>query len=209
TGASRGYGFVEFETEKEMRRAYKDAHHTFIDDSEIIVDYNRQQLMPGWIPRRLGGGLGGKKESGQLRFGGRERPFRAPLRQIPLDDLKRLGIPPPPEGRYMSRFQIPSPPRRKRSISEAGDSDEHEKPSASSHRHEKSSSPDRSYGGGRSTYNEDRHQKQHKQGRHSYRHEKKPSSRERSHDRDERAYRYHRDMHRHDRWTPGGDFNDD
>ncbi|KAL2231161.1 UNVERIFIED_CONTAM: U11/U12 small nuclear ribonucleopretein, partial [Sesamum indicum] len=82
-----------------------DAHHTFIDDSEIIVDYNRQHLMPGWIPRRLGGGLGGKKESGQLRFGGRERPFRAPLRQIPLDDLKRLGIPAPPEGRYMSRFQ--------------------------------------------------------------------------------------------------------
>jgi hypothetical protein len=26
-----------------------------------------------------GGGLGGLKESGQLRFGGRERPFRAPL----------------------------------------------------------------------------------------------------------------------------------
>ncbi|KAL2922234.1 U11/U12 small nuclear ribonucleoprotein 35 kDa protein [Bienertia sinuspersici] len=79
TGASRGYAFVEYETEKEMRRAYEDAHHTSIDDSEIIVDYNRQQLMPGWIPRRLGGGLGGKKESGQLRFGGRERPFRAPL----------------------------------------------------------------------------------------------------------------------------------
>ncbi|CAH2040855.1 unnamed protein product [Thlaspi arvense] len=79
TGASRGYAFVEFETEREMRRAYEDAHHSLIDDSEIIVDYNRQQLMPGWIPRRLGGGLGGKKESGQLRFGGRERPFRAPL----------------------------------------------------------------------------------------------------------------------------------
>ncbi|KAI3430172.1 uncharacterized protein J3R85_008192 [Psidium guajava] len=112
TGASRGYAFVEYETEREMRRAYKDAHHSFIDDSEIIVDYNRQQLMPGWIPRRLGGGLGGKKESGQLRFGGRERPFRAPLRPIPLDDLKRLGIPPPPEGGYMSRSQVPSPPRR-------------------------------------------------------------------------------------------------
>lgn len=81
----------------------QDAHHSMIDDCEIIVDYNRQQLMPGWIPRRLGqlnsllsrnfasmqfnstsfsstgGGIGGKKESGQLRFGGRERPFRAPL----------------------------------------------------------------------------------------------------------------------------------
>lgn len=85
-------------------RSLQDAHHSIIDDCEIIVDYNRQQLMPGWIPRRLGelsshllrkfspfllqcltsfspagGGLGGKKESGQLRFGGRERPFRAPL----------------------------------------------------------------------------------------------------------------------------------
>ncbi|MQL94204.1 hypothetical protein Taro_026850 [Colocasia esculenta] len=113
TGASRGYAFVEYETEREMRRAYEEAHHSFIDGSEIIVDYNRQQLMPGWIPRRLGGGLGGKKESGQLRFGGRERPFRAPLRPIPFDDLKRLGIPPPPEGRYLTRFEVPSPPRRR------------------------------------------------------------------------------------------------
>ncbi|KAG6482908.1 hypothetical protein ZIOFF_059547 [Zingiber officinale] len=106
TGASCGYAFVEFETEREMRRAYEDAHHSFIDDCEVIVDYYRQHLMPGWIPRRLGGGLGGKKESGQLRFGGRERPFRAPLRPIPYDDLKRLGIPPPPEGRYVTRFQL-------------------------------------------------------------------------------------------------------
>ena len=27
----------------------------------------------------LGGGFSGKKESGQLRFGGRERPFRKPM----------------------------------------------------------------------------------------------------------------------------------
>uniref|UniRef100_A0A0E0IMA0 U11/U12 small nuclear ribonucleoprotein 35 kDa protein n=1 Tax=Oryza nivara TaxID=4536 RepID=A0A0E0IMA0_ORYNI len=79
TGASRGYAFVEYETDREMRRAYEDAHHSIIDGSEVLVDYYRQQLMPGWIPRRSGGGLGGKKESGQLRFGGRERPFRAPL----------------------------------------------------------------------------------------------------------------------------------
>ncbi|KAL8553785.1 hypothetical protein ACS0TY_002174 [Phlomoides rotata] len=91
TGASRGYAFVEFETEKEMRRAYKDAHHTFVDDSEIIVDYDRQHLMLGWIPRRLGGGLGGKKESGQLRFGGRERPFRAPLLDV-LDLAGSVGF---------------------------------------------------------------------------------------------------------------------
>ncbi|XP_004492943.1 U11/U12 small nuclear ribonucleoprotein 35 kDa protein [Cicer arietinum] len=118
TGASRGYAFVEFEDEREMRRAYIDAHHLIVDDCEIIVDYNRQQLMPGWIPRRLGGGLSGNKESGQLRFGGREKPFRAPLKPIPYEELKKLGIPPPPEGRYKSRFQVPSPPRRERNFSD-------------------------------------------------------------------------------------------
>ncbi|XP_062199750.1 U11/U12 small nuclear ribonucleoprotein 35 kDa protein [Phragmites australis] len=122
TGASRGYAFVEYESDREMCRAYEDAHHSIIDGSEVIVDYYRQQLMPGWIPRRLGGGLGGKKESGQLRFGGRERPFRAPLRPIPYDELKKLGIPPPPEGRYMTRFQVPPPPRRKSSNIDREDS---------------------------------------------------------------------------------------
>ncbi|XP_043711694.1 U11/U12 small nuclear ribonucleoprotein 35 kDa protein [Telopea speciosissima] len=141
TGASRRYAFVEYETEKEMRHAYEDAHHSIIDGSEIIVDYNRQQLMPGWIPRRLGGGLGGLKESGQLRFGGRERPFKAPLRSIPLDDLKRLGIPPPPEGRYMSRYQVPSPPRRPRnSVDREERSHKRHKHSRHSHRHERGSS---------------------------------------------------------------------
>ncbi|KAJ8530822.1 hypothetical protein K7X08_023703 [Anisodus acutangulus] len=145
TGASRGYAFVEFETDRDMRRAYQDAHHKIIDDSEIIVDYNRQRLMTGWIPRRLGGGLGGKKESGQLRFGGRERPFRAPLRQIPWDELKRLGIPPPPEGKYMSCFQAPSPPRRERSLEDAGDpSHKQDKESKHSHRQERSISREHS-----------------------------------------------------------------
>lgn len=112
TGASRGYAFVEYETERQMQHAYEAAHHSIIDGSQVIVDYSRQQLMPGWIPRRLGGGLGGRKESGQLRFGGRERPFRAPLRPVPHDELKKLGIPLPPEGRYMSRYEIPPLPRR-------------------------------------------------------------------------------------------------
>eukprot|EP00249_Psilotum_nudum_P013409 c24312_g1_i3 orf=1122-1733(-) len=106
TGASRGYAFVEYETRKEMQRAYEAAHQITIDGNEILVDYNRQQLMQGWIPRRLGGGLGGRKESGQLRFGGRDRPFRAPLRPIPYEELQKLGIPLPPEGHYLSRFQV-------------------------------------------------------------------------------------------------------
>jgi U11/U12 small nuclear ribonucleoprotein SNRNP35 len=34
-----------------------------------------------------GGGFGGKKESGQLRFGGRDRPFRKPL-PVPVSTNK-------------------------------------------------------------------------------------------------------------------------
>jgi U11/U12 small nuclear ribonucleoprotein SNRNP35 len=55
---------------------YNDAHRMMIDGRMILVDYERERVMKGWKPRRLGGGLGGKKESGQLRFGGRDKPFR-------------------------------------------------------------------------------------------------------------------------------------
>ncbi|CAK9168291.1 unnamed protein product, partial [Ilex paraguariensis] len=192
-----------------------DAHHTFIEDSEVIVDYNRQQLMPGWIPRRLGGGLGGKKESGQLRFGGRERPFRAPLRPIPFDDLKRLGIPPPPEGRYMSRFQVPSAPRRKSSVEIEGQYYKHHKHSKrssvdredSSHKHHKRS--ERS-----SEDKEDRPNKHHKQSRNAHQPDRGSHSRHRSSDertsvdREERAHKRHKDskhsLH-HERWSPNQD----
>jgi hypothetical protein len=36
----------------------------------------------------LGGGFGGKKESGQLRFGGRDRPFKKPL-PVPGSKIER------------------------------------------------------------------------------------------------------------------------
>ncbi|GAQ91278.1 hypothetical protein KFL_007570010 [Klebsormidium nitens] len=112
TGASRRYAFVEYESEEGMRRAYRRMHREVVDGSQILVDYTRQQLMPGWIPRRLGGGLSGFKESGQLRFGGRDKPFRAPLRPIPKKQLSELGIDPPPEGRYLYRSQTPPLPHR-------------------------------------------------------------------------------------------------
>ncbi|KAL5720310.1 hypothetical protein ACHQM5_012989 [Ranunculus cassubicifolius] len=95
------------------------------------------------LVRHIGGGIGGKKESGQLRFGGRERPFRAPLRPIPYDELKKLGIPAPPEGRYMTQLEVPPPPRRpRRSVDRderPGSHKRHKHTSSSrqsSHRHE-------------------------------------------------------------------------
>nr|XP_043610355.1 U11/U12 small nuclear ribonucleoprotein 35 kDa protein [Erigeron canadensis] len=200
TGASQGYAFVEYESEREMQRAYEKAHHSFIDDSEIIVDYNRQQLMPGWIPRRLGGGLGGKKESGQLRFGGRERPFRAPLRPIPLDDLKRLGIPPPPEGNYMSRFEIPSPPQRKKHTDREDRSPRHGR---------RSSSRDRLHGERESVDTKDGSRKSHKHSRNYHDERERSYSHDHQYDEREDNSKKSRDSHRHKRTSRSRDHRSD
>ncbi|OBZ90305.1 U11/U12 small nuclear ribonucleoprotein [Choanephora cucurbitarum] len=86
TGISQGYGFVTFTKDKYTKDAYRHANKTTLDHHIILVDYERSRTMKGWIPRRLGGGFGGKKESGQLRFGGRDRPFRDPAQgHIPYD----------------------------------------------------------------------------------------------------------------------------
>lgn len=69
TGASQRYAFIEFETENDALLCYKRANRKNIDGVEVLVDFECERLLPGWVPRRLGGGFSGKKESGQLRFG--------------------------------------------------------------------------------------------------------------------------------------------
>ncbi|KAI8638510.1 hypothetical protein BD408DRAFT_422922 [Parasitella parasitica] len=57
---SRCYAFIEFEREKDMRAAYKDADGLKILGRRILVDVERARTVKGWKPRRLGGGLGGR-----------------------------------------------------------------------------------------------------------------------------------------------------
>ncbi|XP_036385788.1 U11/U12 small nuclear ribonucleoprotein 35 kDa protein [Megalops cyprinoides] len=84
TGFSKGYAFVEYKEERSVVRARRDANKLVVDQHELFVDFEQERTLKGWIPRRLGGGQGGKKESGQLRFGGRDRPFRKPLNLPPM-----------------------------------------------------------------------------------------------------------------------------
>ncbi|KAL3191734.1 hypothetical protein MRX96_059473 [Rhipicephalus microplus] len=65
TGFSKRYAFVEFYDARDASAA-SNANQMLIDDCKVFVDFEEERLLPGWIPRRLGGGLGGKKESGQL-----------------------------------------------------------------------------------------------------------------------------------------------
>lgn len=79
TGFSKCYAFLEFESSYQARSAIRSGNKMVVDDHEVLVDSEKERLLKGWIPRRLGGGLGGKRESGQLRFGGHDRPFSKPI----------------------------------------------------------------------------------------------------------------------------------
>jgi len=57
-GKPRGYAFIEFESDRDMKEAYKHADGRKIDGRRILVDVERGRTVLGWVPRRLGGGRG-------------------------------------------------------------------------------------------------------------------------------------------------------
>jgi U11/U12 small nuclear ribonucleoprotein SNRNP35 len=79
TGFSKRYAFIEYKDMRTVKKVYEEANNAIIDGKKILVDYECERTMSGWKPRRLGGGFGGKKESGQLRFGCRDRPWKRPI----------------------------------------------------------------------------------------------------------------------------------
>jgi U1 small nuclear ribonucleoprotein 70kDa len=60
-GKSKGYAFVEYENEEDMKRAYRGADGMKIEGRHIVVDVERGHTVPTWLPRRLGGGFGGTR----------------------------------------------------------------------------------------------------------------------------------------------------
>lgn len=75
TGKPRGYAFIEYEHERDMHSAYKHADGKKIDNRRVLVDVERARTVKGWLPRRLGGGLGGTRRGGpdvNIKHSGRE-----------------------------------------------------------------------------------------------------------------------------------------
>lgn len=78
TGKSRGYAFIEYEKERDMKGnnpytsersqlflvAYKYGDGKKIDNKRVLVDVERGRTVPGWRPRRLGGGIGSTRAGG-------------------------------------------------------------------------------------------------------------------------------------------------
>ncbi|KAF9891787.1 hypothetical protein FE257_003268 [Aspergillus nanangensis] len=58
--AHRGYAFIVYEREKDMKAAYKETDGIRIKDRRVLVDVERGRTVKGWKPRRFAGGLGGR-----------------------------------------------------------------------------------------------------------------------------------------------------
>lgn len=95
-GSPRGYAFIEYEREGDMHSAYKHADGKKIDGRRVLVDVERGRTVKGWLPRRLGGGLGGTRRGGpdiNMKHSGR-------------DETR-------PDDRYVERDRVERPERRR------------------------------------------------------------------------------------------------
>ncbi|KAK4051554.1 hypothetical protein OIV83_002694 [Microbotryomycetes sp. JL201] len=59
-GKSKGYAFIVYERERDMKAAYKDADGLKLHGKRLMIDVERGRTVKDWKPRRLGGGLGGR-----------------------------------------------------------------------------------------------------------------------------------------------------
>ncbi len=75
-GKSRGYAFIAYERERDMKAAYKDAEGIKINGRRVMVDVERGRTVKDWKPARLGGGLGGEKR--------KEKKVEAPAEVVPV-----------------------------------------------------------------------------------------------------------------------------
>lgn len=82
TGKSKGYAFIEFDSEKDMRHAYKYSDGMKIDNRRILVDVERGRTVQGWRPRRFGGGLGDSRKTKDKK----KTVKRTPTEKISLHD---------------------------------------------------------------------------------------------------------------------------
>ena len=85
-GKSRGYAFCEYENEEDMKRAYRAADGMVLEGKPIVVDVERGHTVPAWLPRRLGGGLGG------TRLGGKSQNVTRPGRFDPSKPMVPNGM---------------------------------------------------------------------------------------------------------------------
>ncbi|GMF40794.1 unnamed protein product [Phytophthora fragariaefolia] len=122
-GKSRGYGFVEYEKEEDLKAAYKYADGKKIDGRRVVVDVERGRTVRDWLPRKFGGGIGETRKGGadvNVKYSGREAIGHFQV-GAPRDEGAARAYREPPRNRSRSRGREPERRERRRSRSRSRD----------------------------------------------------------------------------------------
>lgn len=88
--------FLSKNDTKSKSAAYKHADGKKIDGKRVLVDVERARTVKGWLPRRLGGGLGGTRRGGpevNIKHSGREDNVREKERyRLEREKEDRRGV---------------------------------------------------------------------------------------------------------------------
>ncbi len=126
-GISRNYAFIEFENLPDFKEAYKRADGIKIDGRKILVDYERGRTVPGWKPRRLGGGKGNTRRSRKvdkvieeiMREEEEDEKVKAEVEEVKLKGTDEFKVPSKESEPASAGPQKEAPKERKRSTGAA------------------------------------------------------------------------------------------
>ena len=102
-----GYAFIEFENEESFKKAYRQVSGMKLNSRKIIADVERGRTVAGWLPKKVGGGLGKKRVGRQI--GPRSLP---PSRPSNHSSGSRSNLPPRQGGRAFESSRPPPNDRR-------------------------------------------------------------------------------------------------
>jgi U1 small nuclear ribonucleoprotein len=138
-GKPRGYAFIEYEHERDLKNSYKQGDGKKIDGRRVMVDVERGRTVEGWMPRRLGGGRGPgrmgkpskkkKKKLAEASKAAQAKEDRDRDRDRDRKDDKPKDKAPEPRAKQQEKARAPPPPEkdRKRDRSRSRDRDDKKK----------------------------------------------------------------------------------
>ncbi|XP_073235853.1 uncharacterized protein [Porites lutea] len=92
SGKSKGYAFLEFSEASHAKKALRETKDELliVDGKKVLVDRVRGGVIPSWLPRRLGGGLG-QRQQGTQRFTWK-LPYFGDVSRIDQEDIDRKRL---------------------------------------------------------------------------------------------------------------------
>lgn len=106
-GKPRGYAFIEYEHERDLKNAYKQGDGKKIDGRRVMVDVERSRTVEGWTPRRLGGGRG------PGRLGKPSKKKQKKMMALETKEKEKDPSPPPRVEKVKEKEREPREPKEK------------------------------------------------------------------------------------------------